>query len=101
MVALRLQDRPHALDRRIADKALGAVGVGVDEDARLAGLARRGIGAVEPLHRGDDGGRVFRRVDQLGTGDRRVAKQRVGQHLLEALDGRPGAILHELARVDP
>ena len=100
MVALVVQDSAHTLDRRIAGQALGAVGVGVDQHARLARLARGGVGAIEPLHGGDDGGCVFGGIDQLGARHRRVAEDGVGQHLLEAFDGRAGAILHELARVD-
>ena len=52
MVALLLQDRADALDRRIAGQALGAVGVGVDEHARLAWprapRRRRGRAAASP-----------------------------------------------------
>ena len=100
MIAVVVQDRADALDRGVTDHGFGAVRVGVGEDTGLARLPGRGVSAIQPLHGGYDGGGVFRRVVQLGAGDRGIPEERVGQHLLQPFDRLAGAVLHELAGVD-
>ena len=78
MVAVLMQDRADALDRAVAGRAFGTIGIRVGEQTRFAGFLGGCVGAIEPLHRGNDGWRVFRGVMQFGASDRRIAEQRIG-----------------------